>query len=125
MYFVFLDMVRIAGRDLPSNKRLVIALTYIHGIGSYSARSICDKIGINHDIRVKDISSTQERNIIDIIDTFTVEGELKMNVARNKKRLVAIRCLRGLRYVKGLPVRGQNTRNNAKNAKKFNGKNIC
>lgn len=115
--------MRVAGVDLPSNKRLIIALTYVHGIGPYIASKVCAKSGIDCNIRVRDILGEQQKMIIDVIDSFvTVEGDLRSKVARNIKNLIAMKCYRGIRYAKGLPVRGQNTRNNAKNAKKFNGK---
>ena len=111
-------MARIAGVDLPKDKRVEIGLTYIYGIGRKSADIILKETGVNPDIRVKDLSEDDLAKIRDYIDkNFIVEGDLRRNVALNIKRLVEIGCYRGVRHRKGLPVRGQNTKNNARTRK--------
>jgi len=111
-------MARIAGVDLPRNKRIEFALQYIYGIGPHKARQILDGSSVNPDIRVNKLS---EQEIIairnEISDKFTVEGELRGQVTRNIKRLMDIGTYRGLRHKKGLPVRGQNTKNNSRTRK--------
>ncbi len=112
-------MARIAGVDLPKEKRVEIALTYVYGIGRKSANDILAKAGVNPDIRVKDLSDDQENAIREVIDKdgYVVEGDLRRMVALNIKRLVEINCYRGMRHRKGLPVRGQRTKTNARTRK--------
>ena len=111
-------MARIAGVDLPREKRIEIGLTYIYGIGRPSAQKILAQTGVNPDIRVKDITEADLTKIREYIDKFmTVEGELRRTVALNIKRLIEIGCYRGIRHRKGLPVRGQRTKTNARTAK--------
>lgn len=111
-------MARIAGVDLPKNKRVEIGLTYIYGIGRKSAENILANTGVNPDIRVKDLSEDDVAKLRDYIDhNYIVEGDLKRNVALNIKRLVEIGCYRGVRHRKGLPVRGQRTKTNARTRK--------
>lgn len=111
-------MARIAGVDLPKDKRVEIGLTYIYGIGRKSADIILKETGVNPDIRVKDLSEDDLAKIRDYIDkNYIVEGDLRRNVALNIKRLVEIGCYRGVRHRKGLPVRGQRTKTNARTRK--------
>ena len=111
-------MARIAGIDLPRVKRIEIGLTYIYGIGRTSAQKILEMTGINPDIRVKDLTEDQEAALRDVIDKhFTIEGDLRREVALNIKRLTEIGCYRGVRHRRGLPVRGQRTKTNARTRK--------
>ena len=111
-------MARIAGVDLPREKRVEIGLTYVYGIGRTSSNKILSKAGINPDTRVKDLTEDEVAKLRDIIDAeYTVEGDLHREVALNIKRLQEIGCYRGIRHRKGLPVRGQNTKNNARTRK--------
>ncbi|MBQ5677363.1 MAG: 30S ribosomal protein S13 [Clostridia bacterium] len=111
-------MARIAGVDLPREKRVEIGLTYVYGIGRTSSNKILEKAGINPDTRVKDLTEDEVAKLRDIIDAeYTVEGDLHREVALNIKRLQEIGCYRGIRHRKGLPVRGQNTKNNARTRK--------
>ena len=111
-------MARIAGIDLPREKRIEIALTYIFGIGRKSASDILKMAGVNPDIRVKDLTEDQEAALRDVIDqNYTIEGDLRREVALNIKRLTEIGCYRGLRHRRGLPVRGQRTKTNARTRK--------
>lgn len=111
-------MARISGVDLPRNKRGVVGLTYIFGIGPSRAKSILDKAGIDESIKVEDWSDENVRTITNIIQNeFKVEGELRSEVQMNIKRLMDIACYRGLRHRKGLPVNGQRTRTNARTRK--------
>ncbi len=111
-------MARIAGVDLPKNKRVEIGLTYIYGIGRKSADIILANTGINPDTRVKDLNEDDVAKLREYIDhNFIVEGDLRRNVALNIKRLVEIGCYRGVRHRKGLPVRGQRTKTNARTRK--------
>ena len=111
-------MARIAGIDLPKNKRGEIALTYIFGIGRSTAQYILDKAGINYDIKAADWNDEQLNAIRNIITTeFKVEGQLRSEVQMNIKRLLDIACYRGVRHRKGLPVRGQRTRTNSRTRK--------
>ena len=106
-------MARIAGVDLPKEKRVEIGLTYIYGIGLTSSQKILAKAGINPDTRVKDLTDEEVNSIRKVIDeSYTVEGDLRREVALNIKRLTEIGCYRGLRHRKGLPVRGQRTNRN-------------
>lgn len=111
-------MARIAGVDLPKEKRVEIGLTYIYGIGHSAAQEIIAATKINPDTRVKDLTKDEEALIRDYIDkNFTVEGDLRRNTALDIKRLVEIQCYRGTRHRKGLPVRGQRTKTNARTRK--------
>ena len=111
-------MARIAGVDLPRDKRIEIGLTYIFGIGRKSAVDILEKAGVNPDTRVKDLSEEEAGAIRRIIDQdYVVEGDLRREVSLNIKRLMEIGCYRGIRHRRGLPVRGQNTKTNARTCK--------
>ncbi len=111
-------MARIAGVNIPTNKRVIIALTYIHGIGRATAVQIADKLGIAHTARVQDLSDEEILRIREAIDAdFTVEGDLRRQTAMNIKRLMDLRAYRGLRHRSGLPVRGQRTHTNARTRK--------
>ena len=112
-------MARIAGVDLPKEKRVEIGLTYVYGIGRKSANDILAKAGVNPDTRVKDLTDAEEAKIREVIDHggYIVEGYLRRMVALNIKRLVEINCYRGQRHRKGLPVRGQRTKTNARTRK--------
>ena len=111
-------MARIAGIDLPREKRIEIALTYIFGIGRTSANKILAEAGVNPDIRVKDLSEADEDKLRTVIaNSYTVEGDLRRNVAMDIKRLTEIGCYRGLRHRKGLPVRGQRSKTKARTRK--------
>lgn len=111
-------MARISGVDIPNAKRVEVALTYIYGIGPKSARDILAKTGINPDTRAKDLNEEDIAKLRDEIENnYTVEGELRREVALNIKRLVEINCYRGIRHRKGLPVRGQRTKTNARTRK--------
>ena len=111
-------MARISGVDLPKDKRVEIGLTYIYGIGRKSAKEILEKAGINPDIRVKDLTDDQEAALRDVIDKdYTIEGDLRREVALNIKRLTEIGCYRGTRHRRGLPVRGQRSKTNARTRK--------
>ncbi len=111
-------MARISGVDLPKDKRVEIGLTYIYGIGRTSAVNILNKAGVNPDIRVKDLLDSDVAKIRDIIEKeYKVEGDLRREVSMNIKRLMDIGCFRGIRHRKGLPVRGQRTRTNARTRK--------
>ncbi len=111
-------MARIAGVDLPREKRVEIGLTYIYGIGRVSATKILEAAGVDADIRCKDLTDDDVKKISAIIDeTYTVEGDLRREIALNIKRLQEIGCYRGIRHRKGLPVRGQHTKNNARTRK--------
>ena len=111
-------MARIAGVDLPKEKRVEIGLTYIYGIGRSAADEILAATNINPDTRVKDLTKDEEALIRDYIDkNFTVEGDLRRNTALDIKRLVEIQCYRGTRHRKGLPVRGQRSKTNARTRK--------
>ena len=110
-------MARIAGIDLPKDKRIEIGLTYIYGIGRKSAKDILAQTGINPDTRVKDLSDAEEQKLRDAIDAYTVEGDLRRQTALDIKRLSEIGCYRGIRHRKGLPVRGQRSKTNARTRK--------
>ena len=111
-------MARIAGVDLPKDKRIEIGLTYVYGIGRTTATKILEETGINPDIRVKDLTDEDEAKIRDIIDAkYLVEGDLRRQTALDIKRLTEIGCYRGLRHRKGLPVRGQRSKTNARTRK--------
>ncbi len=111
-------MARIAGVDLPREKRVEVGLTYIYGIGLPSSQKILKQNGINPDTRVKDLTEEEINKLRETIDaSYTVEGDLRRQVALDIKRLMEIGCYRGIRHRKGLPVRGQNTKNNARTRK--------
>ena len=111
-------MARIAGVDLPREKRVEIGLTYVYGIGRTSATKILEKTGINPDTRVKDLTEDEIAKLRDAIDEgYTVEGDLRREVALNIKRLTEIGSYRGIRHRRGLPVRGQRTKTNARTRK--------
>ena len=111
-------MARIAGVDLPRDKRVEIALTYIYGIGRSSSRKILAQTGINPDTRVKDLTEEEVAKIREVINkSYKVEGDLRREVSMSIKRLMDIGCYRGLRHRRGLPVRGQRTKTNARTRK--------
>lgn len=111
-------MARIAGVDLPKNKRMEIALTYIHGIGRTSAQRILDEIALDRNMRTDHLSEVDVARIREVIDgSYKVEGDLRREVSMNVKRLMDLGCYRGLRHRKGLPVRGQRTHTNARTRK--------
>lgn len=110
-------MARIAGVDLPRDKRIVIGLTYIYGIGNTRAQKILKDAGVSEDIRVRDLTPEQEKQIRTQVDQYQVEGDLRREVTLNIKRLQEIGSYRGMRHRRGLPVRGQHTKNNARTRK--------
>ena len=112
-------MARIAGVDLPREKRIEIGLTYIYGIGRVSATKICAEAGVNPDTRVRDITDDEVKKITEALEAMgiLVEGDLRREIALNIKRLQEIGCYRGIRHRKGLPVRGQKTKTNARTRK--------
>ena len=111
-------MARIAGVDLPNDKRIEIGLTYIYGIGRTTASAILEKAGVDPDVRVKDLTEEEAGKIRKIIDSdYMVEGDLRRDVSLNIKRLMEIGCYRGIRHRRGLPVRGQKTKTNARTRK--------
>ncbi len=111
-------MARIAGIDLPKDKRIEIALTYVYGIGRTSANKILQQTGINPDTRVKNLSEEDETKLRECIDqNFTVEGDLRRSIALDIKRLIEIGSYRGMRHRRGLPVRGQRSKTNARTRK--------
>lgn len=110
-------MARIAGIDLPRDKRIVIGLTYIYGIGNTTAQKILADAKVSEDVRVRDLTADQEDAIRAVIDSIKVEGDLRREVALNIKKLQEIASYRGIRHRKGLPVRGQHTKNNARTRK--------
>ena len=111
-------MARIAGVNIPTNKRVEIALTYIHGIGPTRAKEICSRLGVPAERRVNDLSDAEVVQVRELIDSdYTVEGDLRRETAMNIKRLMDLGCYRGLRHRKHLPVRGQRTSTNARTRK--------
>lgn len=111
-------MARIAGVNIPTQKRVLIALTYIHGIGRTSAEQICQKVGVSEETRVNQLTEDQLVRIREIIDNdFLVEGDLRREVSMSIKRLMDMACYRGLRHRRSLPVRGQRTHTNARTRK--------
>ncbi|MEA2013291.1 MAG: 30S ribosomal protein S13 [Verrucomicrobiota bacterium] len=111
-------MARILGIDIPDNKRLDIALTYIYGIGRTTAAEMCKKLKIDHSLKARDLTPKQITIITKLLqDDYTIEGELKRSVQQNIKRLAAIKCYRGIRHRRGLPVKGQRTKTNARTRK--------
>ena len=111
-------MARIAGVDIPREKRVVISLTYIYGIGLKTAQQVLKQANVSEDTRVKDLSNDELDRIREIIDGLKVEGDLRREISLNIKRLQEIGSYRGLRHRRGLPVRGQNTKNNARKGPK-------
>jgi small subunit ribosomal protein S13 len=108
-------VARIAGVDIPRTKRVEVALTYIYGIGPTSAKKIIEKTGVDPDTRVNNLTEEEVNRIRETVDKeFTVEGDLRRQVSMNIKRLIEIKCYRGLRHQRGLPVHGQRTRTNAR-----------
>lgn len=110
-------MARIVGVDIPNDKRVVVSLTYVYGIGLPTAKKILKEVGISEDIRVKDLSEEQLTKIRNEVSKYKVEGDLKREVSLNIKLLSEIGCYRGLRHRRGLPVRGQRTKTNARTRK--------
>ncbi|PLS15566.1 30S ribosomal protein S13 [Peribacillus saganii] len=110
-------MARIAGVDIPRDKRIVISLTYIYGIGKQTAIKVLSEAGVSEDTRVRDLTEDELNKIRDIVDKLKVEGDLRREISLNIKRLMEIGSYRGLRHRRGLPVRGQNTKNNARTRK--------
>ena len=110
-------MAHIAGVDIPRDKRIVISLTYIYGIGKATAQKILAETGISEDTRARDLTEDELNKIREAIDSLKVEGDLRREISLNIKRLMEIGCYRGLRHRRGLPVRGQNTKNNARTRK--------
>ncbi|MFW6264503.1 MAG: 30S ribosomal protein S13 [Bacillota bacterium] len=110
-------MARIEGVDLPRNKRVEVGLTYIYGIGRSRSRKILGDAGVNPDTRIKDLTESEIAKLRKAIDNYQVEGDLRREVRGNIKRLMDIGAYRGLRHRRGLPVRGQNTKNNARTRK--------
>ena len=111
-------MPRVAGVDIPNNKRVEVALTYIHGVGTTTARSVCKQLDFKPALRAKDLTEEDVQKIIALLDkSYLVEGALRRQVAQNIQRLKDINCYRGLRHRKGLPVRGQRSKTNARTRK--------
>jgi len=110
-------MARIAGVDLPKNKRGVIGLTYIYGVGKSRAKEILEKAQVNEDTKVSDWSDDEIASIREVVSTFKIEGELRSETQLNIKRLMDIGCYRGIRHRVGLPLRGQKTKNNSRTRK--------
>ena len=117
-------MARIAGVDIPRDKRVVVSLTYIYGIGATTAKKICEATGISEDTRVKDLTEEEEGKIRKEVEKFKVEGDLRRDTALNIKRLMEIGSYRGIRHRKGLPVRGQKTKTNTRGKRRVK-KNIA
>ena len=110
-------MARIAGINVPPQKHAVIALTSIYGIGRTTARKICDASGVKPDAKIKDLSESEIENIRGEVAKYTVEGDLRRTLSMNIKRLMDLGCYRGMRHRRGLPLRGQRTRTNARTRK--------
>lgn len=110
-------MARIAGVDLPREKRVEIGLTAIYGVGRKSSLELLDAVGVDAGTKVKDLTEAELAAIRQELDNYTIEGDLRREVAMNIKRLKEINCYRGIRHKRGLPVRGQNTKNNARTRK--------
>ncbi len=110
-------MARIAGVDIPRDKRVVVSLTYIYGVGLPTAKKILKENGISEDIRVKDLTDDQVNALRKTLDAYKLEGDLRRETQLNIKRLMEIACYRGMRHRKGLPVRGQRTKTNARTRK--------
>lgn len=112
-----IPMARIAGIDIPREKRIVIALTSIYGIGRTSAKKVLEEAGVSEDTRVRDLTEDELGRIRQAVNNYTIEGDLRREVSLNIKRLTEIGSYRGLRHRRGLPVRGQNTKNNSRTRK--------
>ncbi|RNF38605.1 30S ribosomal protein S13 [Planococcus salinus] len=110
-------MARIAGVDIPRDKRVVISLTYIYGVGKTTAQKVLSAAGISEDTRVRDLTEDELNNLREQLDQYKIEGDLRREVSMNIKRLMEIASFRGIRHRRGLPVRGQNTKNNARTRK--------
>lgn len=110
-------MARVAGVDIPNDKRVVISLTYVYGVGLPTAKKILAENGISEDIRVKDLTDDQLAKIRKSLDTYKLEGDLRRETQLNIKRLMEVGCYRGIRHRKGLPVRGQRSKTNARTRK--------
>lgn len=110
-------MARIAGVDIPREKRVVISLTYIFGVGKPTAEKVLAEAGVSEDTRVRDLTEDELGRIREILDRYKVEGDLRREISLNVKRLMEIGSYRGIRHRRGLPVRGQNTKNNARTRK--------
>ena len=110
-------MARIAGVDIPNDKRVVVSLTYIYGIGLPTAQKVLKECGISEDVRVKDLTDDEFNKIRQALDAHKLEGDLRRETQLNIKRLMEIACYRGMRHRKGLPVRGQRTKTNARTRK--------
>ncbi|HZG72636.1 MAG TPA: 30S ribosomal protein S13 [Chondromyces sp.] len=110
-------MARVAGVDIPRDKRVVISLTYIYGIGKKTSQQILAEAGVSEDTRVRDLTEDELNKIREIVDRLKVEGDLRREISLNIKRLIEIGSFRGIRHRRGLPVRGQNTKNNARTRK--------
>ncbi|MFC4736741.1 30S ribosomal protein S13 [Bacillus daqingensis] len=110
-------MARVAGIDIPRDKRVVISLTYIYGIGKSRAAEILEEAGVSPDTRVRDLTEEELGKIRSVVDSVKVEGDLRREVSLNIKRLIEIGSYRGIRHRRGLPVRGQKTKNNARSRK--------
>ena len=110
-------MARIAGINIPNHQHAAVALTAIYGIGRARARAICDSVGVKHSARVKDLTDAQMDKLREQVTRYTVEGDLRRETSMSIKRLMDLGCYRGVRHKKGLPVRGQRTRTNARTRK--------
>ncbi|MBP5343020.1 30S ribosomal protein S13 [bacterium] len=110
-------MARIVGVDIPNDKRVVISLTYIYGIGLSTSKKILEKVGVSEDTRVKNLTDEELTKIRNEVSAYKIEGDLRRDTTNDIKRLMDIGCYRGIRHRKGLPVNGQNTRNNARTRK--------
>ncbi|WP_078551192.1 30S ribosomal protein S13 [Bacillus alkalicellulosilyticus] len=110
-------MARIAGVDIPRDKRVVVSLTYIFGVGSKRSAEILEKAGVSENTRVRDLTEDELNKIREVIDAYRVEGDLRREISLNIKRLIEIGSYRGIRHRRGLPVRGQNSKNNARTRK--------
>lgn len=110
-------MARIAGIDIPRDKRVVISLTYIYGIGKTTAQEVLKEAGVSEDTRVRDLTEDELTRIRQAIDSYNTEGDLRREVSLNIKRLIEIGAYRGIRHRRGLPVRGQKTKNNSRTRK--------
>ena len=110
-------MARIAGVDIPNQKRIVISLTYVYGIGNTTAEKLCADCGVNPDTRTKDVTEEEFNKLRAAVEHLTVEGDLRRETSLNIKRLMEVGCYRGIRHRKGLPVRGQRSKTNARTRK--------
>ncbi|RAZ65874.1 30S ribosomal protein S13 [Planococcus maitriensis] len=110
-------MARISGVDIPRDKRVVISLTYIYGVGKTTAQKVLSGAGVSEETRVRDLTEDELNNIREQLDQYKIEGDLRREVSMNIKRLMEIASVRGIRHRRGLPVRGQNTKNNARTRK--------